>query len=68
MLVISVSENFLVQSDFVCLFVFVCLLQNKICLYLRQSICIYVSYSFLMKQVELILVICLLSFYWGMVV
>ena len=40
MLMISVSENFLVESEW---FFF---LQNKICPFLAQGICIYVGHSF----------------------
>ena len=38
----SVSENFLAESVF--------FLQNKICPFLAQSICIYISHSFFMKH------------------
>jgi hypothetical protein len=38
MLMISASENFLVESD--------CFLHNKICPFLAQGICIYVGHSF----------------------
>ena len=41
---ISVSENFLVESE--CFF-----LQNKICPFLAQGICIYVGHSFLWNTV-----------------
>jgi hypothetical protein len=40
MLKISVSENFLVESEW-------CSMQNKICLFLGQGSCIYVGISFL---------------------
>jgi hypothetical protein len=40
---ISVSENVLVESECFCL-------QNKICPFLSQGICIYVGHSFLKKN------------------
>jgi hypothetical protein len=40
---ISVSENVLVESEY--------FLQNKICPFLEQGICIYVDHSFLWNAV-----------------
>jgi hypothetical protein len=44
MLMISASENFLVESD--------CFLHNKICPFLAQGICIYVGHFFKDTQLE----------------
>jgi hypothetical protein len=43
---ISVSENFLVESEW-------CFFQNKICLFLAQGICIYVGHSFHISRRDL---------------
>ena len=58
-LMISVSENFLAESE---LFYFLFFLQNKICPLLRQGVYIYVGHSFLCNTVELINFFCLLAF------
>ena len=53
---ISVSENFLVQSEW--------FLQNKMCPFLIQGICIYVGHSFLENIVGVILLTSLLALNW----
>ena len=53
-LMISVSENFVGESEF-------CFLPNKICPFLRQGICIYVGHSSLRNTIGPILSFCLLA-------
>ena len=55
---ISVSENFLVESERL-------LLQNKTYLFLRQCICIYVGHSVLGTTVGLMVLICVLALSGG---